>query len=372
MDVTVDRAELLKELQLCAAVVAKRVIIPILANIKLEVVDDRLRIVVTDLDVTVRTSIAANVRDASGITVKSEYLLDGIRAASGDAVQIESGGEGDTAYVSVQCGTTKFRVGALSVDDFPTEPEEPTGVAFEFDAALFGSALESASYAQSSEETRFQLNGVCLATSHKRTDIVSTDGCRMALISLADAPRPEHTIMIPSKLVRLIPKLVGGDTMVLTAERHRGGNVLVSRGGPASFVARTPDFNFPNYREAISMDDAHVARVDRARLLSVVGGVRPFAPERTNAARFDLSAGRLAASVQNPDGAQEATAYMAVDYSGAGIAVCMAAHYVTQALEAMGSEFVDIAIDGKQVRMRPADQSGSVIDALHVIMTMQM
>ena len=76
MELTVGKADLQKELQLCQGVVEKRSTIPILSNVLLKAADGRLQIAATDLDVTILSSCAARVTTPGGVTIEAKRLAN--------------------------------------------------------------------------------------------------------------------------------------------------------------------------------------------------------------------------------------------------------------------------------------------------------
>ncbi len=64
LEITVSRAELLRELTAAQSVVERKTTIPILSNFLFEASDDKLTITATDLDQSLRTSCAAKVKES--------------------------------------------------------------------------------------------------------------------------------------------------------------------------------------------------------------------------------------------------------------------------------------------------------------------
>src|SRR5258707_562873 len=108
MELTVAKADLQKELQLCQGVVEKRSTIPILSNVLLKASDGRLQIAATDLDVTILSSCAARVTTPGGVTIEAKRLFDVIRSMpdedvhmtlqENNSILIESGEEGTVQF----------------------------------------------------------------------------------------------------------------------------------------------------------------------------------------------------------------------------------------------------------------------------------
>src|SRR5436853_7609188 len=88
MELTVAKADLQKELQLCQGVVEKRSTIPILSNVLIKAADGRIQIAATDLDVTILTSAPAKISTAGGVTIEAKRLFDVVRSLPDEDVHV--------------------------------------------------------------------------------------------------------------------------------------------------------------------------------------------------------------------------------------------------------------------------------------------
>src|SRR6266849_4720191 len=119
MELTIARADLQKELQLCQGVVEKRSTIPILSNVLLKAANGRLQIAATDLDVTILSSCSAKITTAGGVTIEAKRLFDIVRSLPDDDVHVEMQ---ENNSILIESGTAKFRLLGLPAEDYPTLP----------------------------------------------------------------------------------------------------------------------------------------------------------------------------------------------------------------------------------------------------------
>src|SRR5260370_9176880 len=119
MELTVAKADLQKELQLCQGVVEKRSTIPILSNVLLKAADGRLQIAATDLDVTILTSCGAKVTTPGGVTIEAKRLFDVVRSLPADDVRVMLQ---ENNQMLMDRGTAKFRLLVCPAEDYPTLP----------------------------------------------------------------------------------------------------------------------------------------------------------------------------------------------------------------------------------------------------------
>src|SRR5688500_10907957 len=376
MELTVGKAELQKELQLCQGVVEKRSTIPILSNVLLKASDGRLQIAATDLDVTILSSCAARITTPGGVTIEAKRLFDVIRSLPDDDVHIAMQ---ENNSVAIEAGTAKFRLLGLPAEDYPTLPTVNVTDAYTLPLEELKTMVGKVKFAITHEETRFQLNGALLKVQPTKMEMVATDGHRMALINFPQGSTPggkkkgaDLTILIPRKALEEILRLetgADGDVRFGVSE-----NQLFFEAGDRRLMARMIDVNFPNYMEVIARDNDRKVMVDRERLLATIRRISLVANERTRAVRFDFAPGKLTVSSTNPE-LGDARETVPIDYAGNPFFVGLNAAYVTDFLSAVDTPSVslDLKDENSQCIGRPASTAEDLpYDYLYVVMPMRL
>src|SRR6202171_4872389 len=216
MELTVAKADLQKELQLCQGIVEKRSTIPILSNVLLKAADGRLQIAATDLDVTILSSCAAKVTTPGGVTIEAKRFFDVIRSLPDEDVHITMQ---ENNQMLIESGTAKFRLLGLPAEDYPTLPAvTATDAAYSIALDELKTMVAKVKFAITHEETRFQLNGALLKVQPAKMEMVATEGHRMALINFPQGnggggkskKEQDLTILIPRKALGEILRLEDG------------------------------------------------------------------------------------------------------------------------------------------------------------------
>lgn len=376
MELTVGKADLQKELQLCQGVVEKRSTIPILSNVLLRAADGRLQIAATDLDVTILSSCAARITTAGGVTIEAKRLFDVVRSMPDEDVHITLQ---ENNSVQIESGTAKFRLLGLPAEDYPTLPTVNATEGFNIPLDELKTMVGKVKFAITHEETRFQLNGALLKVQPNKLEMVATDGHRMALINFPSAitgkgkKGSDLTILIPRKALDEISRLesAGEEGNVRFGVSD---NQLFFEAGERRLLARMIDVNFPNYMEVISRDNDRRVMVDRERLLSTIKRVSLVANERTRAVRFDFAPGKLTVSSTNPE-LGDARETVPIDYAGQPFFVGLNAAYVMDFLSATDTPSVslDLKDENSQCIGRPATAADDLpYDYLYVVMPMRL
>lgn len=375
MELTVGKADLQKELQLCQGVVEKRSTIPILSNVLLRAADGRLQIAATDLDVTILSSCSARVTTPGGVTIEAKRLFDIVRSLPDEEVHFTLQ---ENNSINVESGTAKFRLLGLPAEDYPTLPTVDVTDAYTIPLDELKTMVGKVKFAITHEETRFQLNGALLKIQPNKMEMVATDGHRMALINFPSGitgkgkKGTDLTILVPRKALDEILRLESGEDG--TVRFGVSENQLFFEAGDRRLLARMIDVNFPNYMEVISRDNDRRVMVDRERLLSTIKRVSLVANERTRAVRFDFSPGKLTVSSTNPE-LGDARETVPIDYAGQPFFVGLNAAYVMDFLSATDTQSVslDLKDENSQCIGRPASTAEDLpYDYLYVVMPMRL
>ena len=374
MELTVAKADLQKELQLCQGVVEKRSTIPILSNVLLRAADGRLQIAATDLDVTILSSCPAKVTTPGGVTIEAKRLFDVIRSLPDEDVHVAMQ---ENNSVLIESGTAKFRLLGLPAEDYPTLPTVNATESYTLPLEELKTMVAKVKFAITHEETRFQLNGALLKVQPSKMEMVATDGHRMALINFPQGGNggkkkgSELTILIPRKALEEILRLEAsedGNVRFGVAENH-----LFFEAGDRRLLARMIDVNFPNYMEVIARDNDRKVMVDRERLLSTIRRISLVANERTRAVRFDFAPGKLTVSSTNPE-LGDARETVPIDYAGNPFFVGLNAAYVTDFLSAVETPQVslDLKDENSQCIGKPSANEELPYEYLYVVMPMRL
>lgn len=376
MELTVGKADLQKELQLCQGVVEKRSTIPILSNVLLKAADGRLQIAATDLDVTILSSCGARITTPGGVTIEAKRLFDVVRSLPDEDVHFTLQ---DNNSMLIESGTAKFRLLGLPAEDYPTLPTVNVGDAFSIPLDELKTMVGKVKFAITHEETRFQLNGALLKVQPNKLEMVATDGHRMALINFPSGitgakgkKGNDLTILIPRKALDEITRLEGGEDN--SVRFGVSDNQLFFEAGDRRLLARMIDVNFPNYMEVIARDNDRHVMVDRERLLSTIKRISLVANERTRAVRFDFAPGKLTVSSTNPE-LGDARETVPIDYAGQPFFVGLNAAYVMDFLSATDTPSVslDLKDENSQCIGKPASTGEDLpYDYLYVVMPMRL
>ena len=370
MKVGIERAALLKAMSRAQGVVERRTTIPILSNVLIEAAEGGVSFRATDLDIEIREQAPAMVERAGAVTAPAHVLHEIARKLpDGAMVTMESAGDG---RLEVSAGRARFTLPTLPREDFPVMASAEYQTSYEVPAPVIRRLFEKASFAISTEETRYYLNGVYLHAPEGGADVlraVATDGHRLARI---DAPLPVGAagcpgVIVPRKTVGELRKLLEDDEAVIGISVSETKIRFVA--GDLTLTSKVIDGTFPDYTRVIPTQNDKRLEVDADEFARTVDRVATVSAERSRAVKLSLSEDRLTLSVSTPDAAS-ATDEIAVAYAHEPMEIGFNAKYLLEIAGQVDRENAVLLFNG------PGDptlvREGDDESAIYVVMPMRV
>lgn len=364
MRITVDRKAFVDELAFCASVIPNQHVIPLLAHVRMDLLNGNLHLAATDLQITVTTTCPAEILRDGDFTIEAKPLLDAVKSAESDTITLEHDAERER--LTVQAGSATFKLPHTSkLDLYPTLPALDGDTSYTILTSVLRDVLAAVSYCTDSIETRFQLNGVLASVSRRGTEFAAMNGFQVAASSIESIHSSrEFKMFLPMRLVAAWLKHGNGEDTTLKYDDPR---VQLSSGN-RMFTHIGMDVNFPNYRASIPDDLSRVARIETTRLSALVSRVLRFT---TTSKRIfvALTKGRLTATVQNED-LGDASDWMAIDYGGEDITFAMPGGRLVNTLKAIHTQTVAMNFSDDPQRPVTFVPDDDEQDTLHLLCTM--
>src|SRR5436190_14374130 len=181
MQIVCSKAELLKGIQIVQTAVSSKGTLPVLSNILIETRTNQLKLAATDLEVGVRCLIKAVIIKEGALTVPAKTFSDFVKTLP-DNQEIKITME-DATKMEVLSGKTRCVLLGLPKDDFPVLPEFPEENSVVIEAKTLLEMIRKTSFAASTDETRYILNGVYFMLDKGTARMVATDGRRLAFMA---------------------------------------------------------------------------------------------------------------------------------------------------------------------------------------------
>ena len=351
MELTFEKSDLLKAVQVLQGVAAARNTLPILSNVLIEAKDDKIEMSATDLEVGIKVSVPGTIAEPGSMTVPARKLAEIVRELPPADVRLSV-----TANdrVEIECERGKYTLPGLSAEEFPPLLSMPDEY-FTMSAATVIDMINKTSFAASTEESRYFLNGVYLHISPESTRAVATDGRRLAMLSIEpiESATEETGVIIPIKAINELKKTFAeAEELKISISE----NQIIFSNDEATLTSRLVEGEYPKYDKIIPADNDVLVSVETQTLLSVVRRVSLLANPKTLLIRLDFEDSALKVSASAPDFG-EAHEEMELKSGSANVSVGFSAKFAEDVLNHIDTDevFLKLKDSLSAVIINPAD-----------------
>ena len=326
-------------------VVGSKAAMPILSNVLIEAEKDGISLTTTNLDLGIRCKIKADIKEGGSVTLPVKRLATIVRELPNVDVSFDS-----TAnhQVKIASGGSNFRIMGLGAEEFPKLPDSGDDKSYVFDQGELATMLGNVAYAQSTDETRYILNGVYFNFKDGKLSLVATDGRRLALVGkeLTVPAASAGAIILPAKTVAELLRLLGKGEKVKIAFNERRAAFQIDTGKEAGgltdsiyLFSKVVEGNYPNYQQVIPKETHQRIKLERELFLQCVHRAALVTSEKSNSVKIKLTANLLEITASSPDFG-EAHESMAISYSGPDLQVAFNPQFVMDPLRALTKDEV--------------------------------
>ena len=335
MKCKLDRDTLIAPLQLVTNVIERRQTLPILANVCLDLKQETVTLIGTDLEVEISQEVAVAKVEATGsCTVPARKLLDICRALP----------EGSSISLSGQSGRSRYTLQTLSAKEYPRIEPANWATRIKLPAATLRRLFEKTAFSMAQQDVRYFLNGVLLEFSDQQVVAVATDGHRLARTECAVEQETGATqqAIVPRKAVLEMSRFLTGGDEKITMEINPN-HLRITRAG-AVLTTKLIDGKFPDYRAVMNQKLTREALAERQPLYDVLARTAVLTNDKYRGVRVSIGAGELKVSAHNPD-QEEASDEIAIVYDGDGLEIGFNVTYLMDALRALRTDQVQLAFE---------------------------
>ena len=286
MKIRVERDTLADAVAWVARSLPNRPTAPILAGLLMNASGDEVTLSSFDSTTSAQVTMPAEVTDEGTVLVSGRLLNEIARSLPNKPVEMVS----DHTQVELVCGSARFSLQTLPVEEYPTLPEMPTQTGL-VDASVFEKSVSQVVIAAGRDELLNVFTGVRVEINGDQLSLLATDRYRMALKELTwqpSSPDIEGAVLVPGRVLADTAKsLTSGKTVTVslsTTESEGEGLVgFTGEGAKGRREATTRLLNqaFPKVRHLMDVVGTVTVRVSTADLLAAVKRVSLVAERNT-------------------------------------------------------------------------------------------
>ncbi|MFD0274975.1 DNA polymerase III subunit beta [Kitasatospora sp. NPDC127111] len=341
MKFRVERDVLAEAVAWAARSLPARPPVPVLAGLLLTAQDGSLALSGFDYEVSARVELEADIEEAGTVLVSGRLLNDISRNLPNRPVEISTDGQ----RVSVVCGSSRFTLPTLPVDEYPALPQMPTATGT-VPGDVFASAVSQAAVAAGRDDTLPVLTGVRVEIEGDRITLAATDRYRFAVRELLwkpEQPDISAVALVPAKTLQDIAKSLGsGDNVSIALSSGGAGEGLIGfEGAGRRTTTRLLEGEFPKFRSLFPTEFSAVAAIQTQPFLEALKRVSLVA-ERNTPVRLNFEQGVLTLEAGSGDDAQ-ATERIDADLEGDDISIAFNPGYLEEGLKAIDSAYAQLS-----------------------------
>lgn len=344
MNLTISKEQMINGLQAVQNVVSNRTTLPILSNVLMRAEGQSLSLTATDLDVTISCAVEAKVTKPGASTVPVKKLFGIVRELSNIEIDLEVD---DKNNCTVRSGASFYKINGLSADEFPPLPTFKEDKKVVLSQETVRGMMKKTSFAISTDESRYVLNGIFLSLKDHKMTMVATDGRRLALVDeeVDVSEKSQGEFIVPAKTVAELNRLLQekGEVEIRYAENQASFTLKDEKGSSVLIVSKLVEGNYPNYRQVIPAETKERVALVREEFLHALRRAEIMTSEKSNSVKMNFGKNKLEITANSPE-VGEAKETLAINYKGPEMAIAFNPKYLIDPLNALVNDEVFIEL----------------------------
>jgi DNA polymerase III subunit beta len=363
MKIVCQRDELSQKLGVVARAVSTRASVQILSGVLLRAEAGRLHLAATDMELSLRSSLEAQIEGEDAVVVPGRLLVDLVRLLPDSEVTIEHGA--DESVLHVACGSSSATLHTYAAEDFPRLPDLDTVGTFTVGRESMLETISRVARSASRDESRPVLTGILVRFEAGKLVMAATDSYRLSVKETElEGEVPELEAIIPARALAELARIAqSGDTIELGVHE----NQVVFAADDVWLTTRRIDGQFPNYKQLLPEAFEHDVSLPRGEVLDVVRRVGVMV-QRTSPIQLRFADGELTVFARTQD-VGEAKESLPVQFSGEPLEIGFNAEFLREGIESIAADEIQLRLISP---LRPAVIEGGEDDPTYLIMPIRL
>ena len=361
--ITCSKDELAQALGVVSRALSTRTSVQILSGVLLEARGGELRLAATDMELSLRATIAAQIEGDGAIVLPGKTFVDIARLLPGDEVTIEH--KPAESVVHVTAGSASYQLNTYNPEDFPRLPELDVVSTFGVERESLLETISRVAKAASRDESRPVLTGVLVQFGGGKLVMAATDSYRLAVKETSfSGTVPDLEAIVPGRALQELARIANsGDEVEIGVQENQ---VVFSTDG-VWLTTRRIDGQFPNYRQLLPEAFEHELTLPRVELLDVIRRASVMI-QRATPLQLRFADGELTVIARTHE-VGESKESLPVGYTGEPLEIGFNADFLRDGLELLDSDDVRVKLISP---LRPAVIQGEGDDFTYLVMPIRL
>jgi DNA polymerase-3 subunit beta len=361
--ITCAKDELAQALGVVSRALSTRTSVQILSGVLLEARGAELRLAATDMELSLRATVAAQIEGDGAIVLPGKTFVDIARLLPGDEVTIEH--KPAESVVHVTAGSASYTLNTYNPEDFPRLPELDAVATFGVERESLLETIQRVAKAASRDESRPVLTGVLVQFGAGKLVMAATDSYRLAVKETSfSGTVPDLEAIVPGRALQELARIAGsGDEVEIGVQENQ---VVFATDG-IWLTTRRIDGQFPNYRQLLPESFEYELTLPRAELLDVIRRASVMI-QRATPLQLRFAEGELTVIARTHE-VGESKESLPVGYTGEPLEIGFNADFLRDGLELLDSDDVRVKLISP---LRPAVIQGDGDDFTYLVMPIRL
>jgi DNA polymerase-3 subunit beta len=361
--ITCSKDDLVHALGVVSRAVSTRTSVQILSGILLEPEGSGLRVAATDMELSLRAMLPAQVEGSGAIVLPGKTFADIARLLPADEVSIEH--KPSESVVHVTSGTASYTLHTYNPEDFPRLPELDAVTTFAVDREPLLETIGRVARAASRDESRPVLTGILVQFTAGTLVMAATDSYRLAVKQTTlEGSVPELEAIVPARALQELARIAtSGDEVEVGVHENQ---VIFATSG-VWLTTRRIDGQFPNYKQLLPEAFEYELTVPRLELLDVVRRASVMI-QRSTPLQIRFAEGELTVIARTHE-VGESKESMPIGFTGETLDMGFNADFLRDGLESLEGDDVRVKLISP---LRPAVIQGEGDDFTYLVMPIRL
>jgi DNA polymerase III subunit beta len=358
-----SKDELVQALGVVSRAVSTRTSVQILSGILLEAQGSELRVAATDMELSLRATVPAQIEGDGAIVLPGKTLADIAKLLPADEVVIEH--RPNESVVHVTSGTASYTLNTYNPEDFPRLPELDAVTTFAVDREPLLETIGRVARAASRDESRPVLTGILVQFTAGMLVMAATDSYRLAVKQTTlEGTVPELEAIVPARALQELARIAtSGDEVEVGVHENQ---VIFATSG-VWLTTRRIDGQFPNYKQLLPEAFEYELTVPRLELLEVVKRAAVMI-QRSTPLQIRFAEGELTVIARTHE-VGESKESMPIAFTGEPLEMGFNADFLRDGLESLEGDDVRVKLISP---LRPAVIQGEGDDFTYLVMPIRL
>jgi len=280
-----------------SSVIPTRSTLPILDNILFELEGNKLKLLASDLEIFVRTTVEVEGSEDGKVAIPAKRLLEISRTLTSANISVDVN---EKNKLTLKTKNGKYSLSGEPPEDFPTPEEKENLNRIELDGSILRRFISKIIHAVNNDEIRRNMSGILFDISKSELRFVATDGFRLGKIIKTnfthDNPA-DHKIIVPLKTCQLILRLNNNEDSVVEYDE----NLIRITFNDVDIYSKLIDDTFPNYETVIPLDNNKLLIIDKGNIESSLRRALIFADDITKRVKLEITNNSITIKADNPE-----------------------------------------------------------------------